>query len=178
MERKIREDSKYSQECIIDAFIYLLGEKQLQSITITEICKKAGVARITFYKYFKTLNDVLKAAVDSKFALFREEINHAKQFRNTKYALEVSISTIVTLHKPLKSLAKSKMSGILLQYFTEALLTIIPNIGPSDEYQNSRYLFLCGGVFNILTNWVFKGMKESPKQLADQIYVVAKPYWQ
>ena len=50
MGRKIRDDSRYSQECIVDAFIYLLGEKKFQNITVTEICKKAGVARITFYK--------------------------------------------------------------------------------------------------------------------------------
>ena len=71
MVRKIRDDSRYSQECIVDAFIYLLGEKNFQNITVTEICKKAGVARITFYKYYKTTNDVLKAAVDFKFALFK-----------------------------------------------------------------------------------------------------------
>ena len=53
MERKVREDAKYSQECIVDAFLILLGEKNLQDITVTEICKKAGVARITFYKYSK-----------------------------------------------------------------------------------------------------------------------------
>lgn len=177
MERKIRDDSRYSQECIVDAFIFLLGEKNFQSITVTEICKKAGVARITFYKYYKTINDVLKAAVDFKFAFFKEELNQAKLVRNTKHALEIAITAICTLHKPLKSLAKSNMSGILLQYFTEALVTILPELDVVDEYQGSRYLFLSGGVFNILTNWVANGMKETPKQLADQIYVVAKPFW-
>ena len=177
MVRKIRDDSRYSQECIVDAFIYLLGEKNFQNITVTEICKKAGVARITFYKYYKTTNDVLKAAVDFKFALFKEDLNKAKLTHNTRHAIEISITAICTLHKPLKSLARSKMSGILLQYFTEALLTIMPDLNVADEYQCSRYLFLSGGVFNILTNWVAKGMRENPKQLADQIYVVAKPYW-
>lgn len=177
MERKIRDDARYSQECIVDAFIFLLGEKNFQDITVTELCKKAGVARITFYKYYKTTADVLKAAVDFKFALFKEDLAKARLTHNTRQAIEISISAIYTLQKPLKSLAKSKMSGILLQYFTDALLTIMPALDVTDAYQGSRYLFLSGGVFNILTNWVSRGMHESPKQLADQIYVVAKPYW-
>lgn len=178
MERKQRDDARYSQECIVDAFIYLLGEKSLQDITVTEICKKAGVARITFYKYYKTISDVLKAAVDFKFAEFKEELTHAKLGNDIRRGLEISITAICALRKPLKSIAKSKLSGILLQYFTESLITLMPTIVIKDEYEKSRYLFLSGGIFNILSNWVATDMAATPKQLADQIYVVAEGFWQ
>lgn len=171
MERKVREDAKYSQECIVDAFLILLGEKNLQDIRVTEICKKAGVARITFYKYYKTINDVLKAAVDFKFNEFREELNAAKHGDDIKRILEISITAIVTLRKPLKSLARSNMSGILLQYFTEALSTLLPIFENDSELKRTKYLFLSGGVFNILSDWVSLGMKETPKKLAEQIYL-------
>lgn len=171
MDRKIREDSIYSRECIIDAFLMILSEKHLQDISVTEICKKAGVARITFYKYYKTINDVLKATVDYKFEQFKTELNKASRSSDFKHSLQIFVSLIQSLHKPLKSLAKANMSGILLQYFTEALLTLFPTVLATDEYSKAKYLFLSGGVFNILSEWNATGMKESSKQIADYIYV-------
>lgn len=176
MERKIREDSIYSQECIIDAFLMLLSENNLQDISVTEICKKAGVARITFYKYYKTINDVLKATVDFKFNEFKEDLIKAKLGGDIKKVLELSITSIVPLRKPLKSLSRSNMSGILLQYFTNALATLLPIIETDVELKKIKYLFLSGGVFNILSDWVSLGMKDTPKKLAEQIYVTMLEY--
>ncbi len=176
MERKVREDSLYSKECIVDAFLFILATKRLQDITITEICQKAGVARITFYKYYKTINDVLKSAVDYKFKLFRQEIDKHAQPATFKQGLEICISAIQTLRKPLRMLAKSNMSGILLQYFTDSLLTLFPETRELSKSQRTKYLFISGGIFNILTDWVASGMKDSTPQLAEQIYEMLRIY--
>lgn len=177
MVRKVRSDVKYTQECIVDAFLILLGENNLQDITVTEICKKAGVARITFYKYYKTINEVLKAAVYFKFSEFREELLKAKHGGDIKRILELSITAMVPLRKPLKSLARSNMSGILLQFFTEAMAMLMPIIEADKELKRIKYLFLAGGVFNILSDWVSTGMKETPKKLAEQVYVTIAEIW-
>lgn len=171
MDRKIREDSIYSRECIIDAFLLILSEKNLQDITVTELCKKAGVARITFYKYYKTINDVLKATVDYKFKEFKVELNNAPHNSDLKHSLHTFVALIRSMHKPLESLAKANMSGILLQYFTDAFLTLFPSVFNNEDYSKAKYLFLSGGIFNILSEWNATGMKESTKQIADYIYV-------
>lgn len=176
MARKVREDSLYSKECIVDAFLLLLSEKSLSDISVTEICKRAGVARITFYKYYKTIGDVLKATVDYKFEQFKIELANTPHQTDLKHMLNIFVSLIHTFHKPLLSLAKANMSGILLQYFTDALLTMFPTIHVEDEYVKSTYLFVSGGVFNILSTWNLNGMKESTNQIAEQIYVAVSKF--
>ena len=37
------------KEALQDALILLMKEKQYRSISITELCKKAGVSRMAFY---------------------------------------------------------------------------------------------------------------------------------
>lgn len=41
------------KEALQDALILLMKEKQYRSISITELCKKAGVSRMAFYNNYK-----------------------------------------------------------------------------------------------------------------------------
>ena len=46
---------------IEDALAFLLEYKEFDAISITELCKKAGVSRTAFYSHFKTKEDVIDA---------------------------------------------------------------------------------------------------------------------
>lgn len=41
------------KEALQDALILLMKEKQYRSISVTELCKKAGVSRMAFYNNYK-----------------------------------------------------------------------------------------------------------------------------
>ena len=41
------------KEALQDALILLMKEKQYRSISITELCRKAGVSRMAFYNNYK-----------------------------------------------------------------------------------------------------------------------------
>ncbi len=43
------------------AFMNLLREKPIQSISITELCSAAGINRGTFYSHYSNINDLLKS---------------------------------------------------------------------------------------------------------------------
>ena len=49
---------------IIDAVMQLMTEKNYMDITVTDIVKKAGVARASFYRNFNSINDVIDVIVD------------------------------------------------------------------------------------------------------------------
>ncbi len=52
-----------SQEAIMNAFIKLLSEKDLQNITMNEIADKADVSRGTIYSNFLDKHDLLEKCV-------------------------------------------------------------------------------------------------------------------
>ena len=60
-----QNESKYDNTaCLMDeALIQLINEKDHDYITITEICKRAGVNRSTFYLHYETVDDLLKEAI-------------------------------------------------------------------------------------------------------------------
>lgn len=43
-----------------EAFLSILEKKDLEYITVKEICTAAGVNRSTFYLHYETINDLLE----------------------------------------------------------------------------------------------------------------------
>ena len=61
-----KSESKYFHTalCMDEALISLLQEKDLEYITVKEICQKAGVNRSTFYLHYETIADLVNEAVE------------------------------------------------------------------------------------------------------------------
>ena len=51
--------NSFSTSLMVEALLLLLEKKEYDSITVKEICEKAGVNRSTFYKHYDTKDDLL-----------------------------------------------------------------------------------------------------------------------
>lgn len=62
-----KSESKYFNTalCMDEALIALLEVKDLEYITVKEICEKAGVNRSTFYLHYETIADLVKEAMEN-----------------------------------------------------------------------------------------------------------------
>ena len=56
-----KSESKYfhTAQKMDEALLALLSEKDLDYITVKEICKVSGVSRSTFYLHYETIGDLL-----------------------------------------------------------------------------------------------------------------------
>lgn len=61
MQQKENKSKGYIKE----AFMYLLCKKPVSKINVTDVIKKAGVARATFYRYFDTIDQLFNYITDS-----------------------------------------------------------------------------------------------------------------
>lgn len=61
-----KSESKYFNTalCMDEALIALLKAKDLEYITVKEICEKAGVNRSTFYLHYETISDLVNETMD------------------------------------------------------------------------------------------------------------------
>ncbi|MBQ6395105.1 MAG: TetR/AcrR family transcriptional regulator, partial [Atopobiaceae bacterium] len=71
---RTRKTNTVVRRNITDALIELMGEKQFESITISEITERAEVARVSFYRNFSGKADVLRKAAQLKTEQFLESI--------------------------------------------------------------------------------------------------------
>lgn len=59
-------DERYSvaDEAIYDAFFLVLKEKELDKITVSDIIKRAGIVRSTFYNHYENIPALIIAVED------------------------------------------------------------------------------------------------------------------
>ena len=59
-------DERYStvEEAIYEAFFLLLKEKDMERITVSDVIKKAGIVRSTFYNHYENIPALVSAAED------------------------------------------------------------------------------------------------------------------
>ena len=65
----IKNNSRYkaSSEKIETAFLTLILNHNYEDITISQVCKQAGINRSTFYCHYDDINDLI-VKIESKFA--------------------------------------------------------------------------------------------------------------
>ncbi|MEH7613978.1 TetR/AcrR family transcriptional regulator, partial [Gottfriedia acidiceleris] len=67
----------YSKKVIIEAFLLLLQEKNLNKITVTDICKEADVNRGTFYSYYNDPFDLMRSIEEEMIEKMMSTINNS-----------------------------------------------------------------------------------------------------
>ena len=66
MNNEIIQDERYfvADEAICDAFFLILQEKEIDKITVSDVIKKAGIVRSTFYNHYENIPALMTALED------------------------------------------------------------------------------------------------------------------
>lgn len=123
MNKKANEQYKSNERVILDEFTRLLEEKDLQKITIKEICEEAHINRSTFYNHFEDVYGVLEKMWEfhrmNMGYLFRN--SHSKSRRkNLKQILEYikdnELFYRVSFHSPIFSEISSGFEIVFMSH--------------------------------------------------------------
>ena len=157
MDRRV----KYTKNTIEDTFLNLLEEKDISSITVTEICQRADVNRATFYRYYIDIYDLLKKIQDS----FINEIKASNALIYLKdYTVYNFTKEILSIFYNNKQLVKILFDTNNSIYFINDVLEIayekasskwfsnFPDIEESEIEYAAVYVF--NGALGVINYWV------------------------
>ena len=99
MDRRVKYTKKIIKECFFD----LLNEKEINKITVSELCTKADINRATFYRYYIDIYDLLEKIqeefieeyenFDEKFKKYENDenkINYLKNYSHQKKCVNIA----------------------------------------------------------------------------------------
>ena len=157
-----------SQRRMERTFVQLLQERELDAISVTDICKGAGVNRTTFYANYVDLYDLAAKIQDH---LEEEVANLYTDERSSKYNSHDYLKLFYHIRDNqlfYKTYFKLGMEGRLRVYFDQYDTHL------AEKYYGNQFVeyhieFFMGGLNAILKRWLDGGCWETPEQIAQII---------
>ena len=136
-----RNSNEVDIESITQAMVALMAEMRFEDITITELVRRAGVSRNSFYRNFKDMDDVLRRFLEGE----TEEWMTANGWDHTVDPISQEL----------------RVENLLEAEFDRAM-----HISLTEHYDPWKLAFLIGGVYKLYCHWVETDYTQTPKEVA------------
>lgn len=162
--------TEFLKECLSDALIQLMREKDFEKISIKEIADTAGVGRATWFRNYTSKNEALTFKfvqvwnrwVDEHAIAVRDrfDLANAKNFFQFNYEIKHILEIVYT----------SNMQSAIYDAFYQVMM---PQYGANAKecYQARFYSY---GLFGLLDEWIKRGFKESVEEMVIFFYQIIK----
>ena len=172
-----------------DAFIKLLNEKKIESITVVDLCNETDFNRSTFYRYFIDIIDFRDKMIQ---LLFDEIFEILKELPSDKIKKELSprlafqrIKKALTATKKNRELYKKVICDhyydIIEKTMEENLTLFKETIETSHCSRNQKEIFnsyICGGVSQIWIHWIETDCAADIDEVSKSLYVIITNFYQ
>lgn len=180
MEKKENQRVVLTKRLLTEALIRLMDQKSIQKITVSELCREAGINRATFYNHYNTPTDLLEEMEDNLVGEIHALLSRRQTQDNSLHGhLVEQICTYLQQNSTIATLLfrnNTAVSDFAYKLFNtpyvledlraqlEALHTLIP----SDNSEALRSLLITGvltGSYSMIRQWLMEGMPVSPAEL-------------
>lgn len=185
-----KSESKYFNTAVKmnKALISLLEEKAFEYITVSEICKKAGVNRSTFYLHYENTNDLLEETTKNLFdgflSYFVDDIGSITTDFSECELSELNFISKEYIHPYLSyirdnsrilstALAHSGSFGFdraFQRMFTHIFNPILDRFNYPEKDRKYVMMFYLRGIFAIVEQWLRDGCELSIEEVTEIIH--------
>lgn len=160
-----------------ESLLQLLQKKELNDITVTELCREAGINRATFYRHYKIPKDVLMEILQELLDHLRQQMDIPLGKDHVRVSLE-RLSILLYEHWDLLRIlfqndSDSGFSVFLYEIYREIVLKYLGrNVQQRIPEQDLHFLMLyhAGGAYSVQRGWILGPDQKSPNEMTDFIY--------
>ena len=153
----------YVKQYYAQALFELLKKKPLQEISITDLVKKAGASRASFYRNYTSKEQIIEEYLQEVFV----EISRRHKFTAENMVAETgSIFAELYEHRAaLSVLSKAGQLDLVDRYLYQETLDQILRL----NVLNNKYqpYFFAGATSALIKAWIAFGFEESPEEMTD-----------
>lgn len=167
----MHEQKKSAGNMIKEALVSLMGEKTYMDITVTDIVKKAGVARASFYRNYQSIADIMDDIVDDIFSEIMTEVlpviesNDEAKWRELLYYMFYRFPK----HHSIGSEKRSDNINELFSRMDDRFQKLEQTSGITSIEDKYLGIGKMGLIVNIIKKWMNTGMKEPCEQMVEFI---------
>lgn len=171
MEKIMETKDNLTRNYIFEAYYNLLKKQPCNEISVSDICEKAGVSRMSFYRNFKSKEDLISKSVEKIMQGLKANLLKYEKINQYIVTREIFI-TAETYKAAFNAFKNSNYAEQFLDTVSDKLFSFAPQdiINPSKKYTPVFFFSALAGVLNA---WIRNGTKETPDEMAKLICEVA-----
>jgi AcrR family transcriptional regulator len=153
-----------------ESLMTLMGKKPYADISISEITRKAGVNRSTYYRNFNSKDDIITFYFKEKI-VFSFEGNVMDNTASPKTRLLKLFKHYENYKNDLVLIYKNGLFHLILDAFNSLVIT---STETQSDQEICRLYWYAGAIFNSLLFWVSGNMNKSPETMS-KLYASLMP---
>ena len=169
MDIRVRNTMAAVRKSLID----LMGEQKFEDITISMLCKNAGISRKTFYMHYSSLDDVITDIGKDMYAQIADRFKSKGADYGMRDVLhdinEIISNNLDTYYKMATSESHHEFHIALEIAFQKIVADVCRNsyglTSPNLEYYST---FCASGIISVYGRW-FRCHEKQPKEKLEQI---------
>jgi len=156
-----RENSVHTTvvESLTEALLQLAAKKLLKDVNVSELCTRAGVSRVSFYRNFKSIEDILVQHLSACTNAWWEDFSRLPEQEFYPRFWPELINLYRQNQELILLLYRNDASHLLKDHIFQCC-----RIGQETEERES-YLraALAGAIYGMIDEWVRRGMGQIPE---------------
>ena len=139
--------------------------KDYSEITITDIAKKSGMSRMTYYRNYSSKDDIIIQYIDDVATSIHDVIEKSG-VSNDVFTYYKMLFEGLGVYSDIAIVAyNAHLGDIILDAINKNMLLTFPPSTDEHIKVYKRYYY-AGAFFNILIEWLRNGKKETPEHMA------------
>lgn len=177
MSRDSNQRVMLTKRLLKEALIAILGRKRIEQVSVTELCREAGINRSTFYAHYGIPQDVLTDIKEEFADQLAASIDRVRDEGDPRHCLEC-VCRYIFEHRALERVILTNSSDdevveAALRSSFQVWGTTSPFLRVQDLDDASRSLavaFYCHGIFRVIREWIRNDIPKTPEEVADVLY--------
>ena len=159
------EKSKFTRMCIGEALLSLMQDTPPDKITISDIAQKAGLSRMTYYRYYTSKTDALQDYLEEMIADYLlAQQNRPPQERFHDYTHILFSLEFFDRHAGFfLTMKRAGLYSIMIDAINRFMEKQLPPRYPNSEYELFYY---AGALLNIFIKWEEDGKRLTAEEVA------------
>lgn len=167
MDRRKAANLRVKQS-ITDALFSLMQKKNLSDIRITEIIEQAGVARASFYRNYRSKEDVLVTLIRDVLDRFFQEVHPGETFYTYENIL-LSFQYFQRNRAYVLNLYHSGLSSVLLEELNRFHEEMEGSMSVTSICRYELYIYI-GALLNTALTWLTETQETAPEEISRFFY--------
>ena len=159
-----------TRRTIRQTLLSLMGERPVERITTTELCREAHINRNTFYAHYGSPEDVLREVEDELVASIEQELAKAYAEGNVALAMNRHVARHQELYRALWRCKSSRLKERAMDLVIGRSLEVWQGEGFSSPSKGELFLrYAAQGSLAVIERWLYDGCRTTPEEITELV---------